>query len=91
MWAVRPTGMITPAAAGALAAQGYILTAVGQADGTGDLLLIGTRVQGDTLPRPFEAVQGTQAFQTLQQQGYAIVGVVDDLTAAAPYTWLAER
>lgn len=80
-----------PAAAGALAAQGYILTAIGQADGAGDLLFIGTRVQGDTLPRPFEAVQGTQAFQSLQQQGYAIVGVVVDLTAADPYTWLAER
>lgn len=88
---VTASAPAAPAAAGALAAQGYILTAIGQADGTGGLFLIGTRVQGDTLPRPFEAVQGAQAFQTLQQQGYAIVGVVDDLTAATPYTWLAER
>jgi len=81
-----------PAAASALAAQGYIITATGQADGTGDLFLVGTRVQGDTMPRPFEAVQGSSEIQTMQRQGYAIVGVVVDLAQAAdPYTWLGER
>ena len=81
-----------PAAASTLAAEGYIITATGQADGTGDLFLVGTRVQGDTMPRPFEAVQGSSEIQTLQQHGYAIVGVVVDLAQAAdPYTWLGER
>ena len=81
-----------PAAAGTLAAEGYIITATGQADATGDLFLVGTRVQGDTLPRPFEAVQGSSEFQAMQQQGYAIVGVIVDLTQTAdPYTWLGER
>ncbi|MGH8288039.1 MAG: hypothetical protein ACREV7_03305 [Steroidobacteraceae bacterium] len=80
-----------PAAAGTLAAQGYIITATGQADGTGDLFLVGTRVQGDTTPRPFEAVQGSSEFQAMQQQGYAVVGVIQDLTQADEYIWLAER
>lgn len=80
-----------PAAAGTLAAQGYIITATGQADGSGDLFLVGTRVQGDTMPRPFEAVQGSSEFQSMQQQGYAVVGVIEDLTQADEYTWLAER
>jgi hypothetical protein len=80
-----------PAAAGTLAAQGYIITATGQADGTGDLFLVGTRVQGDTMPRPFEAVQGNSEFLAMQHQGYAIVGVITDLTQADSYTWLGER
>jgi len=78
-----------PAAAGALAAQGYIITAIGQADASGDLFLVGTRVQGDSLARPFAAVQTGLA--TLQQQGYAIVGVITDLSKADSYTWLGER
>lgn len=81
-----------PTAAGTLASQGYIITAVGQADGTGDLFLVGTRVQGDTMPRPFQAVQGSSELHALQQQGYAVVGVVVNLSQpAAPYTWLGER
>jgi hypothetical protein len=81
-----------PAAAAALASEGYIITATGQADGAGDLFLVGTRVQGDTMPRPFMALHGDSAMRTLQQQGYAIVGVVTDLTQPVdPYTWLGER
>ena len=81
-----------PTAASAIAAQGYIITAFGQADATGDLFLVGTRVQGDTMPRPFQAVQGGSNLRTLQQQGYAIVGVVVNLAQPADsYTWLGER
>jgi hypothetical protein len=80
-----------PTAARTLAAQGYIITAMGQADATGDLFLVGTRAQGDTMARPFEAVSGASALQALQQQGYALVGVVVDLTQTDPYTWLGER
>lgn len=78
-------------AAGMLAAEGYIITAIGLAEGTGDILLVGTRVQGDSMPRPFEAVQGGSAIRAMQQQGYAIVGVIADLAQADPYIWLGER
>jgi hypothetical protein len=88
---VTATTPDAPTAAGMLAAQGYIVTAIGQADGTGDLLLVGTRVHGDTMPRPFEAVQGDSAIQIVQQRGYAIVGVIVDLTQADSTTYLAER
>jgi hypothetical protein len=52
-----------PAAAGSLAAQGFIITAMGQADSNGNILLVGTRVQGDTLARPFVAVQARRPFK----------------------------
>ncbi len=81
-----------PAAAAALAAQGYIITAIGQADSSGGLLLVGTRVHGDTLPRPFVSARSSSDYQSLQQHGYAIVGVIVDLTQAVePYTYLGER
>lgn len=83
-----------PAAASKLAAHGYIITAMGQADATGDLFLVGTRVQGDTMARPFDVISGSSSsstLQTWQQQGYAPVGVVVDLTQTNPYTWLGER
>jgi hypothetical protein len=80
------------AAAADLADQGYILTATGSADGSGNILLVGTRVLGDTMPRPFISAQGAQQFQTLQQQGYAIVAVIYDPTNPAnPFTYLGER
>jgi hypothetical protein len=62
-----------------LASQGYIITATGStqaADGSG-IILIGTRVQGDTMPRPFivgNLLTGT--LDPLFSQGYAIVGAV---------------
>lgn len=81
-----------PSAAAELAAQGFIITATGQADGTGNVLLIGTRVQGDTMARPFVAAQGAQQIQAMMQQGYANVGVIVDYTNPAnPYTFLGER
>lgn len=81
-----------PAAAAALAAQGYIITATGQADSSGNILLVGTRVQGDTLARPFVAAQSSSTYLSLQQQGYAKVGVIVDLSQPLqPYTYLGER
>jgi hypothetical protein len=79
------------ATAGNLAAQGYIITATGLADNTGDLFLVGTRVQGDTLARPFVAAQGAAAIQAMMQQGYAIVGVIVNLSDTDPYTYMGER
>jgi hypothetical protein len=68
-----------PDVASSLAAQGYILTAMGGDDANG-LVLVGTRVKGDTLPRPILVASGeqrTQIEQQIQQQGYAIVGMVE--------------
>lgn len=66
--------------AAALAQQGYIITAIGPADAGSDLFLVGTRVAGDTMPRPF--MVGTKGFAdldfALEQQGYAIVGLTYD-------------
>jgi hypothetical protein len=80
-----------PTAAASLAAQGYIITAIGQADSSGTLYLVGTRVQGDTMARPFMAVPGGVSENQLMQQGYAIVGVIFNLTQTDPYTVLGER
>ena len=82
----------TPTAAANLAAQGFIITATGQADSAGNILLVGTRVQGDTMARPFVAAQGSSAIQTMQRQGYANVAVIVDLSNPTnPYTYLGER
>lgn len=79
-----------PAAAADLAAQGYAITAIGQADSNGNLYLVGTRVQGDTMARPFIAAPGGSQEQ-LQQQGYAIVGVIFNSAQSDSYTYLGER
>jgi hypothetical protein len=83
------TSQAATAAAG-LASAGYIITATGQADNAGNLYLVGTRVQGDTMARPFIAAPGGSQNQ-LMQQGYAIVGVIFDSTQTDPYTYLGER
>jgi len=79
-----------PTAAAGLAAQGYIVTAIGQADSLGNLYLVGTRVQGDTMARPFIASPGGSQAQ-LMQQGYAIVGVIFNSAQSDYYTYLGER
>jgi hypothetical protein len=80
-----------PSAAASLAAQGYIVTATGPADGTGDIFLVGTRVQGDTLPRPFVEAQTSADVQTLMQQGYALVGIIFNSAQTDYLTYLGER
>jgi hypothetical protein len=61
-----------------LAASGYIITAYG---GTGDrgngLLLVGTRVQGDTTPRPLFIANPENIAQMLLE-GYTVVGYAPD-------------
>jgi hypothetical protein len=71
-----------------LAAQGFIITATGLADSSGNIALVGTRVQGDTMPRPFIAAQGSAEVQQLMQQGYAMVGVV---AGSSLVTYFGER
>lgn len=65
-------------AASSLAQQGYIITATGIADAGGDYVMVGTRVAGDTMARPFMVVPSEKPFTPLQQQGYAIVAVVSE-------------
>ena len=81
-----------PTAAASLAAQGFIITATGLADSSGNVLLVGTRVQGDTMARPFVAAQDASAIQAMMQQGYANIGVIVDLSNPNnPYTYLGQR
>lgn len=90
--AVTASTVGAPAAAAALAAQGYIITAIGRADTNGNIVLIGTRVQGDTMPRPFMTARSSSDVSTLLQRGYSIVGVI--FNSAQPvdyYTYLGER
>jgi hypothetical protein len=81
-----------PAAAANLAAAGYIITATGLADASGDVMLVGTRVQGDSVGRPFVIAQNSPEIQAMQQQGYALVGVIVNLAQPVyPYSFLGER
>jgi hypothetical protein len=60
-----------------LAAQGYILTAMTLSGNGDNYILVGTRVQGDTMARPFmTATQGTPGPTPLMQQGYAMVAIL---------------
>lgn len=86
----RGPAAAAPGLAANLAADGYIITATGIADDSGTVLLVGTRVQGDTLPRPFIAAQGSEQISAMQRQGYATVGVIFDLTPEQ-ITYLGER
>jgi hypothetical protein len=90
---VSPADAATAAAN--LASQGYIITAVGLADSTADIVMVGTRVQGDTMPRPFMSVAQGSGRLTMFQQGYATVGIISypSPTVANTYvtTLLGER
>lgn len=81
-------------AAANLASQGYIITALGLGDSAGDIVMVGTRVQGDTMPRPFMSVAEADN-APMFQQGYATVGVIGypSPTDANTYitTFLGER
>ena len=88
MVTVPPSGAADAAAS--LAAEGYIITATGLADGDNNILLVGTRVQGDAMPRPFSATQASQV-PTMQQQGFALVGVIVDATQSNQTGYLWER
>lgn len=81
----------TPAAAAALAQQGYIITAIGPADSNGDYYLVGTRVAGDSMPRAFWGSPMPSETGSLQSQGYAVVGMIFDETSSAGFTLLGER
>ena len=59
------------------------------------VILVGTRVQGDTMPRPIQIVSeppSPPSFTTLEQ-GYSVVGVVFHVAANGDLTrtWIGER
>ena len=77
-----------------LANEGYIITATGGTFAEG-IVLVGTRVSGDTTPRPMLVVQVPEQDKTiLEKQGYAVVGLIDDVDSSgnllANY-WIGER
>ncbi len=72
-----------------LSGAGYIITAVGR-DGTGGLLLVGNRQQGDTMARPLAIANGAEVPTDLLLRGYAIVAYVFD-TDTSTWTWIAQQ
>jgi hypothetical protein len=80
------------AAAMSLGAGGYIITALG-GDITNGFLLVGTRVQGDTLARPILVVIPTSPADLipLLQSGDAIVGYLVNSAGAGTTTWIGEQ
>jgi hypothetical protein len=80
------------AAAMNLGAQGYIITALG-GDNTNGFLLVGTRVHGDTMPRPvLVVVPTTDADLTpLFQSGDAVVGFLINSAGNGSTTWIGEH
>jgi hypothetical protein len=70
-------------AAMSMANQGFIITALGGSNLDNSYLLVGTRVQGDTVSRPFLTNEG------IYTAGYALVGVLQDLQDNV--TYLGER
>lgn len=72
-----------------LSGDGYIITAVGR-DGTGGLLLVGYRQQGDTMARPLAIANGVETPTDLLGRGYAIVAYVFD-TDTGTWTWVGQQ
>jgi hypothetical protein len=88
---VQPATLETaPTVAASIAQQGYIITAMGGSLYTDSLFLVGTRVQGDTMPRPFMTASSAADQIALFQKGYAVVGRIDNITTAIPVV-LGER
>jgi hypothetical protein len=78
-----------PSQAAALAQGGYFVTAVG-GDPVNGFFVVGTRVQGDTMPRPFKIVNSaTEDPSVLFKEGYSIVASVTN--ADLSNTWVGEK
>lgn len=76
------------AVAADLAQQGYLITAVG-GNWVDGFLLVGTRVQGDTTPRPFQVTSRIGS-----DRGFAMVGAIfiyDAAMSSASYVYLNEQ
>jgi hypothetical protein len=78
-----------PAQAATLAQSGYIVTAVG-GDPASGFFVVGTRLQGDIMPRPFKIVNSaTEDPSVLFKGGYSIVASVTN--ADLSNTWVGEK
>jgi hypothetical protein len=77
-----------PLQAANLAQNAYIVTAIG-GDTTDGYILVGTRVQGDTMPRPFKVISPTSQDTSLFDQGYALIGTIDNPDGTA--TFMGEK
>ncbi len=80
-----------PTVATSLASNGYIITAIGGSLFNDSLYLVGTRVHGDTMPRPFvvESGPGSVKSTEISQPGYAVTGTFSN--AQGTITTLGER
>lgn len=77
-----------------LAAQGYIITAMGDdaSDSASNIIMVGTRVQGDTAPRSILLVPFTGNTSQFAANGYAVVGVIPSISGGTLNgTWITER
>jgi hypothetical protein len=78
-----------PSQAATLAQTGYFVTAVG-GDPVNGFFVVGTRIQGDTMPRPFKIVNSaTEDPSVLFKAGYSIVASVTN--ADLSNTWVGEK
>jgi hypothetical protein len=87
-----PIGTVGDAAQ-TLASNGYIITAVGGSPSRG-VVLVGTRVKGDSLPRPLLVVPQLGDLTQLGAQGYAVVGMfyaLDPNGNLIMDTWIGEK
>lgn len=80
------------AAETSLGQAGYIITALG-GNGTDGFVLVGSRVRGNTAPRPvLIGTQGSQQQQQIFSQGYAIVGyIVQNSGGVSVTTFIGEK
>jgi hypothetical protein len=86
---VTSTFAALPDNATTLAGQGYILTAITPSGNGDSYLLVGTRVQGDTIARPFMTASAGAQATAMMQQGYAVISILVDSTGTV--TYLGER
>lgn len=80
--------------AASLASQGYIITAMGDdaANPSSQIIVIGTRVQGDTTPRSILTVPFTGDPTQFSANGYAVVGVIPSVSGGTLNgIWITER
>jgi hypothetical protein len=86
---VTSTFAALPANANTLAGQGYILTAITPSGNGDSYILVGTRVQGDTIARSFMTASAGAQATAMMQQGYAVVSILVNSSGIA--TYLGER
>ena len=70
---------------------GYIITAIGRADDAGNIVLVGTRVHGDTMARPYQIAQSSGEVETMMLEGFATVGVIQGAGQGGGTLYIGER